>query len=190
MKIVKTWTNAWSTSRRYHEKCILPCLLGCSDGVDDLSHYFRCFRLWPIVDNCFGDLVPSGSFFKHGLKSPTKSCLLVNAAIFHAYHAVKCPREHFSTCEGRVVEHDASACMLAFWQALIASASDHGLEHKALPKQFELMNHWRNGGVGIDDPLQEFESCWSSGCSSFNNCCGRCKKGVQHLGLNRPHSTQ
>ena len=59
--------------------------------------------------------------------------------------------------------------MLAFWQALIASASDHGLEHKALPKQFELMNHWRNGGVGIDDPLQEFESCGSLGCSSFNN---------------------
>ena len=48
--LLKTWTNSWSTSARYHDGKLDTCLFGCfPEGADDLGHYLRCPRLWRIV---------------------------------------------------------------------------------------------------------------------------------------------
>ena len=31
IQVLRTWSNSWSTSYRYHETRRLPCLLGCPD---------------------------------------------------------------------------------------------------------------------------------------------------------------
>jgi len=49
--IIKTWSNAWTTSSRMHEAETLPCVFGCG-GVDSLEHYLCCESLWTIVISC------------------------------------------------------------------------------------------------------------------------------------------
>ena len=53
MQVIKTWVNSWSTSDRYHEDVLLPCLLGCADKPDDLQHYIHCPRIWDITRIAF-----------------------------------------------------------------------------------------------------------------------------------------
>ena len=38
MQVVKTWCNSWATSKRLHLLPLLPCVFGCSNQIDDLSH--------------------------------------------------------------------------------------------------------------------------------------------------------
>jgi len=44
--VLKTCFNAWTTSSRMHSEHVLPCLFGCKDEKDILSHYLRCPVLW------------------------------------------------------------------------------------------------------------------------------------------------
>ena len=43
---LKTIINSWSTSQRYHEDVLLPCIFGCSDQKDCLEHYLVCDPMW------------------------------------------------------------------------------------------------------------------------------------------------
>ena len=45
VKIIKTWSNGWATSSRYHEGLVLPCLFGCNSCSDSLEHYLHCTHL-------------------------------------------------------------------------------------------------------------------------------------------------
>ena len=48
--LVKTWTNSWTTSERYHDDKMNACLFGCvPEGSDAFGHYLRCPRLWKII---------------------------------------------------------------------------------------------------------------------------------------------
>ena len=44
--IMKTWSNASTTSLRMHEHTLRNCVFGCRDEPDTLSHYLRCSMLW------------------------------------------------------------------------------------------------------------------------------------------------
>ena len=49
MKMVRTWSNSWTTSDRYKESCILQCLFGCRGELDSQKHYSKCPTLFAIV---------------------------------------------------------------------------------------------------------------------------------------------
>ncbi len=97
--VMKTWANAWTTSTRMHEPCILPCLFGCDSGRDELAHYLHCVRLWHVIylaeynfeydalrlwSDLFGDLG-----VKLLLKHPSISSAYRLVTAFLAYHTVK-----------------------------------------------------------------------------------------------------
>ena len=94
--VMRTITNGWSTSSRYHERTPLPCVFGClcfhplisfSGKWDSLEHYLKCPRLNAIVARISG---LSGSLCTH-----EKLCLLDGASdlwcwLSHGmYHFVK-----------------------------------------------------------------------------------------------------
>jgi len=54
MYVIKTFTNGWLTTCRMHENPVLPCIFGCNDCKDDLTHYLCCPTLWTLV----GDIGP------------------------------------------------------------------------------------------------------------------------------------
>ena len=49
MQVIKTWSNAWATTHRFHEAARLPCLFGCADSADDLAHHASCELLRSIM---------------------------------------------------------------------------------------------------------------------------------------------
>jgi len=112
MQVIKTWSNAWATTHRFHESGRLPCLLGCPNEPDSLDHYAFCTRMQGIIQALFGtpfqNLGPCitaptepspwelGSIgcrwngpILLGLDDPCKLNLRCVACMFYAYHAVK-----------------------------------------------------------------------------------------------------
>ena len=51
--VMKTLSNGWATSERYHDNFANSCIFGC-DGCDGLGHYLRCSRLWRPVRDAVG----------------------------------------------------------------------------------------------------------------------------------------
>ena len=105
IRILKTWTNAWCTSARFHEETTHPCLFGC-EAKDCMEHYFNCPFLFALQRYLVGDAhtlsiqsSSSGpSFSIHisddplerlGLISTSKDILKIVACTFSAYHAIK-----------------------------------------------------------------------------------------------------
>ena len=111
MQVIKTWTNSWATSGRYHENPIFPCLFGCRDrqsffgmirsplpilvsdfGVcppGDFSHYLICPKMWHAIDSIVTHSVPIDPFKRLGLTDSTYDNLFPLACSFHSYHAIK-----------------------------------------------------------------------------------------------------
>ena len=56
VKVIKTWSNGWATSSRYHEGLILPCLFGCKSCIDCLEHYIQCPHLLALWTFLAGDV--------------------------------------------------------------------------------------------------------------------------------------
>ena len=81
MCIIKTWTSSCFTSYRYHELILLPCLLGCPEGKDDLSHCVDCIRMQIILEALIHD-TPSAPLKSIGLQRVTKGLVLSCAAAF------------------------------------------------------------------------------------------------------------
>jgi len=88
--VIKTWVNSWCTTSRLHENTQWPCIFGCCDEDDSLSHYLRCPRLWSSI----GAVVKSELVFldpveKMGLVHPTSRKLKLIAVASRVYHALK-----------------------------------------------------------------------------------------------------
>ena len=87
VRVIKTWVNAWATSNRYHEAVQFPCLFGCKDCADKLSHYVMCPNLYFLI--CQSVQASSWPLERIGLHNPSQKSLLTLACVFSAYHAVK-----------------------------------------------------------------------------------------------------
>jgi len=96
MCVLKTWTNSWSTSKRYHETPIFACLLGCSaECIDDLYHYYQCPILRFIVQHVFPDLgrMYECLFESFGVSVPDIRIFKIMSCLFYAYHSIKVVRD-------------------------------------------------------------------------------------------------
>ena len=91
MALLKTWTNGWATSERFHEVVILPCIFGCG-GHDSLAHYLSCQHLWSLL------LSQRNAHTAALTHSPSQRACLCNVCkwsivncwvAFQAYHALK-----------------------------------------------------------------------------------------------------
>jgi len=108
MQVIKTWSNSWATTFRFHEAGRLPCLLGCPDEPDSLDHYAFCSRMQNIIAQCVAGSPPSppapiepsslelGSVGCRwngtrnlGLDEPCRVNLQCVACMFYAYHTMK-----------------------------------------------------------------------------------------------------
>ena len=103
MSVIKTLSNSWATSARYHEAVRKWCLVGCHcfSGADDsgqgpptdsLAHYLACPLLWSLIDSACRspctewDLtVPQ----RLCLVNPTLRRVKVLAIGYRIYHAIK-----------------------------------------------------------------------------------------------------
>ena len=81
VKIIKTWSNGWATSSRYHEGVILPCLFGCKACTDNLQHYMQCPHLFALWTFLAGD-ISSDPLVRWGLIGPEPNDFLKIAAVF------------------------------------------------------------------------------------------------------------
>ena len=100
--LFRTWSNGWTTSCRMHEKFQRPCILGCTVGRDDLSHYVCCRRFWKALKTGLekvslpvpAPLVSASVFEKLALASPTADRVLHLCSVTHAYHVLKHKYRH------------------------------------------------------------------------------------------------
>ena len=86
---LKTVTNGWCTSRRMHEPVLLPCIFGCSDASDTISHYLEYMILWSIIDEVFHGYVHPLSVGRVNYLDPNPNRVIVISAAFEVYHALK-----------------------------------------------------------------------------------------------------
>ena len=85
--IMKTYANAWTTSKRFHAQVIDPCKFGC-DAVDSLTHYIQCERLWVSIDNVIIGR-ERNMCERLLLHAPTREAAVALQAAFHVYHATR-----------------------------------------------------------------------------------------------------
>ena len=49
MAVLKTWGNAWTTTTRFHETELWPCIFGCCKCEDSLTNYLTCEPFWTLI---------------------------------------------------------------------------------------------------------------------------------------------
>ncbi len=124
MRVLKTWVNSWHTSDRYHESVRLPCIWGCADALDKLSHYVMCPYLFGLIKHFF----PPASHCpveRLGLVEPTREKMLCVACTFGGYHAAR----RFISSELASIESNSDAMALHpnFACTLTALSDSHSL---------------------------------------------------------------
>ena len=128
LRIIKTWVNAWSTSTRFHNATILPCLFGCQDGQDRLSHYVMCPCLYTTIHK-LRDTSPCPPT-RLGLISPCRESLLTVACIFSGYHGLKMSDFARALSPSPLNSVQQSAALLLFADAFRVAALEVGLDTK------------------------------------------------------------
>ncbi len=88
MKVVRTWSNSWTTSDRYKESCILPCLFGCRGELDSQKHYSKCPTLFAIV-RCLRPSTPPCPKKRMGLLEPERDNLAALSCAYTGYHTLR-----------------------------------------------------------------------------------------------------
>ena len=88
MRVLKTWVNSWATTHRCQEAMRFPCLFGCSDAKDSLTHYVMCPILFAL-NRQLCPTTPACPLRRLGLKLPTVDSALLVACMSAGYHAVK-----------------------------------------------------------------------------------------------------
>jgi len=140
MQVIKTWSNAWATTHRFHESGRLPCLLGCPNEPDSLDHYAFCARMQSIIvlsvtgsaPSPHAPLVPSsmelGSIgcrwngpLYLGLDDPCRLNFQCVASMFYAYHAIKFTPEVKDAAGGGIHTLDFTSLQLLFAGAFEAA---------------------------------------------------------------------
>ena len=89
MCCVKTVSNAWATSHRYHEQVRLGCVFGCGGADDSLSHYLSCSVLWTLVGDSFPPPDSISPIDRICLRCPTKLRAVNLFCAYHIYHCIK-----------------------------------------------------------------------------------------------------
>ena len=92
MSYLKTVTNAWANTSRYHEATRFECIFGCRQ-TDCLEHYLSCPRLWGAIGAVTGVRPIPEPAFRLGFfaaEAPARQVAAVMVA-FGVYHALKIP---------------------------------------------------------------------------------------------------
>jgi len=87
--VLRTWSNSWSTSYRYHESRLLPCLLGCPGMADNMKHYPCCPLIQEYVSAVFGRSLFQECLDRFGTTALEPAALRQVTCIYYAYHVVK-----------------------------------------------------------------------------------------------------
>ena len=95
--IIKTWSNSWTTSRRYHDQDPLPgCLFGCDVAQDDLAHYLICQPFWTCI-TCGAGLsegwLDQTPLQRLGLANPSLRSLSILLVASRVYHTLRQGRD-------------------------------------------------------------------------------------------------
>ena len=133
MKIIKTSLHVWITSNRIKgANSVYPCLFGCNDGMDRLSHYLICPRRFSICKFLDRD-ISIHPISRIGLDNPDKGVLVHICCVYSGYHAVvshlKMNHDTFATDNQRLKLSIRSAqkTWSVFAEAFSVSARDFGI---------------------------------------------------------------
>ena len=92
MSFIRTLVNSWCSSRRFHDPTQMPCIFGCTDATDALSHYLVCDPLWTIT-TCAACLDTSWLSrdipHKLCLMNPSHRSILLMVLTHRVYHRLK-----------------------------------------------------------------------------------------------------
>ena len=128
MCVLKTWTNSWATTERFHESEILPCIFGCAQR-DSLSHYLTCEPFWTAVHCCTSASLRECEFplvVRIGLASPTLRRLRRLAVAFGTYHNIKLKHRDI------IVQAKSEDDWTTVHDKLFETARAYALEHSLL----------------------------------------------------------
>ena len=111
-----TWANSWSTTHRYHESVLWPCIFGCNREKDELVHYIGCTRFWSGIcsaSNLSLELIQVDPLIKLCLLSPSELWAVLMVVAFQSYHAIK--MEHRASVQNAVDTDNwhKTACLLS-----------------------------------------------------------------------------
>jgi len=107
VQVLRTWSNSWSTSYRYHESRKLPCLLGCPGMPDCIAHYSSCPLIHEYVSATFGQYLFPDCLNCFGTSARNPDALRQVACIYYAYHVVKF---HPGICTTHIRERTTHHC--------------------------------------------------------------------------------
>jgi hypothetical protein len=134
MKIFRTWTNSWSTSYRYKEAILLPCLFGCGLGVDSQKHYSHCPILFAIL-RCLRPSTPPCPKRRIGLLEPCTDTLLSLSCVYTGYHTLRRHGELYNCMHNST--HLRTLSTRVFGESFFAAACEVSL---ACRRPFPLLN--------------------------------------------------
>jgi len=100
LQVLRTWSFAWVTSARFHDRTRLPCAFGCPNMKDAQEHYLSCPHLWGPIAAASGHPVPPAVFDRvaYNLNQYDAHNL---AVVTNAYHTIrKVPRWRRSAEQG------------------------------------------------------------------------------------------
>ena len=92
MIFIKTLSNSWCTTERFHEIVRLPCVFGCPDCKDNLSHYLKCEPFWTIIIsslNMHQSWLQCSPAAKLCLTHISSHNLYLLGILFKTYHALR-----------------------------------------------------------------------------------------------------
>ena len=94
--VLKTWANSWCTTTRLHEAVVWPCIFGCPNEEDSLSHYLRCTRFWSgIGTSARADgLIYEDPLIKISLSFPYVEWSKLIVVASRCYHSIKFDHLH------------------------------------------------------------------------------------------------
>ena len=127
MMVIETWVNSWSTSYRYHEDPLLPCLFGCPAGIDKQAHYVLCPWLFFRQSLTRPETSPN-PLERIAMRNPSVDSLKLLACSFAGYHAIKCTPTLCSIAVQSRTDHCAFLdTAVSFYDAFMCVARDVGL---------------------------------------------------------------
>ena len=96
LALLRTWSNGWFTSHRVHAEndggVRLPCIFGCEDEPDSLSHYITCDPLWTLVfsaSRADSSILQSATAHKLCLIDPSPESVARCVIAYQSYHALR-----------------------------------------------------------------------------------------------------
>ena len=113
---LRTIVGGWCTATRLHSVQYRPCIYGCSDARDELSHYLQCPILWQFARSTLRINEPSIHFLSRlCIAEPTSDKLKLLAFSHALYHSCvndnSCMTEDGMPKSFQIVQQEASeAC--------------------------------------------------------------------------------